>query len=94
MKKSDVKIGDRLTITYPMGAEFVGTCSSVGCDFCNHITEYPLYRHIEPGMVGVVARVDIPAVTRNKSFLCFDFTIEGHVYRLRPWYDEVKIPRN
>ena len=91
MKKSDVHIGDRLTIKTAMSAERLGKCyhgGIIGCVICNQTT-YPRYRQIEPGTVGIVDRVDVPAMTQNKSFLCLDFTIDGHVWRLRPWYHEV-----
>lgn len=92
MKKSDVKIGDRLTVNTSMAAIRMGKCKAQGCALCNQ-TDYPTYKRIEPGMVGVVARIHCPAVTRNKEFICLDFEIDGHTWRLRPWYHEVKISR-
>ena len=89
MRKSDVKRGDRLTITAQMAAERMGKCTAKGCILCNQST-YPNYKQIQPGMVGTVASVDVPAVTVNKSFLCLDFQIDGHVWRTRPWYHEVR----
>jgi hypothetical protein len=44
-------------------------------------------------MVGIVASIDVPAVTRNKAFICLDFTFGGHVWRLRPWYEDVTVSR-
>lgn len=88
MTRAEVKIGAKLTIKTPMSAERMGKCNAHGCAACNQIT-YPHYRQVEPGTVGVVGAILCPAVTRNKDFLCLDFTIDGHTWRMRPWYHEV-----
>lgn len=98
MRKADVHIGDRLTVKKAMYADSIAKCyhdGVVGCDHCNPLAFNRYHKQmIEPGMVGTVVHVDTPSPTRNRSFLNIDFELNGHMWRLRPWYDEVKIPRN
>jgi hypothetical protein len=93
MIKEDVRIGMQLTVNIPMSAELRGKChhnGHIGCIACNDFKSFPRYRIVKPGMLGTVASVNVPAVTRNKIFVCLDFTIDGHVYRTRPWYHQLR----
>jgi len=61
MKKSDVKIGDRVTVR-----------QQVEGYYSRYAGRPPIF--LEPGMVGIVGAIDVPSVCRaNVSFVCVDF---------------------
>lgn len=61
MKKSDLKVGDRVTVK-----------ERVEAYYSNYGGNPAMF--LEPGMSGVVGAVDVPSVRREKvSFVCVDF---------------------
>ncbi|MCI0556860.1 MAG: hypothetical protein MN733_00055 [Nitrososphaera sp.] len=59
MKKADVKVGMKVTTSEPVGAY-------------GSMYGGPKQQFL-PGMVGIVAAVDVPRVWRRGSFVCIDF---------------------
>ncbi len=61
MKKSDVKVGDQVSVKERVEGYY------------SHYAGNPAI-FLEPGMIGVVGAIDVPSVTRaNVSFVCVDF---------------------
>jgi hypothetical protein len=61
MKKSDVKIGDQVSVRQPVEGYYSRYAGNPAI-------------YLEPGMVGVVGAIDVPSVCRaNVSFVCVDF---------------------
>jgi hypothetical protein len=49
---------------------------------------------ITPGMVGLVGAINVPCVFARpgpQEFLCVDFIIDCCVFRVRPYYNQVKL---
>lgn len=91
--KKDVQVGMHVTC---MQAETVYNNSHIR-DLLGHSVLF------EPGMIGTVARVDVPAVTgKERSFCCIDFvhptvTLAGvctngtNMFRVGLWYPNIRI---
>jgi hypothetical protein len=91
MQKKNVTIGMQVTLTEAIYGEHFGR-------------PYPKERcwikaHsflVQPGMVGVVASVNVPVVHHTPgnptSFVCVDFIDPetGCRFRVRPWYHQIK----
>lgn len=61
MKKADLHLGDRVTVTERVEAYY--------SDYGGNPAIF-----LEPGMVAVVGAIDVPSVCRqNVSFVCLDF---------------------
>jgi hypothetical protein len=61
MRKSELRIGDRVTVKERLEGYYSGYGGNPAI-------------FLEPGMVGVVGAIDVPSVFREKvSFVCVDF---------------------
>jgi hypothetical protein len=80
MKKSDVQVGDRVTVK----ERVEGYYSTYGCN--------PAI-WLEPGMVGVVGAINVPSVCRaNVTFVCVDFlcSATGKIERAAVYYPNLR----
>ena len=90
MKKSQVTVGMKVTLTEPLCGEHLGRL------YPQEVCRKPHTLLVQPGMNGVVASVDVPVVCHTPgnpmSFVCVDF-IEpqtGCRFRVRPWYSQIR----
>lgn len=86
MKKADVQVG-----------MYVTCIQSEECYYSNYGGRPEML--FRPGMVALVASVDVPAVTKNYAFICADFYAptenpkweSNDVWRVALKYDNIKI---
>ena len=80
MRKSDVKLGDRVTVKERVEGYYSNYGGNPAIWF-------------EPGMVGVVGAIDVPSVWRaNVSFVCVDFFCPdtGRTERAAVYYHNIR----
>ena len=90
MKTSAVQVGMRVTCKVAQEAYYSGYG---GSDYCRFF----------PGMVGVVAAIEVPGVRTGRYFVCVDFYDEAvynhgakdeadkHLWRVSLFYDNIVI---
>lgn len=79
MRKKDIQIGQYVTCKRAVEAYYSGYHGTPKCVFT-------------PGMIGVVAQIDVPYPMKNKTFCCVDFENEDGRWRVALDYDNITRP--
>ncbi len=80
MKKSDVKIGDQVSVKERVEGYYSEYAGNPAIS-------------LEPGMIGVVGAIDVPSVNRtNVTFVCVDFLCHatGKIERTAVYYRNLR----
>ena len=75
--KKTLQIGDRVTCKVRVNAYYSNYGGNQECWF-------------EPGEVGIIGSINVPSVTRNRTFTCVDFTKYGKTWRCALLKDNIK----